>query len=434
MKPPEWPTPPAVVIGLDNITGLQTARILAARGVPVVGLVADRRHWAARTNACVDVMETELSGEGLLAGLRRLEPRLGGRSVLLPCTDLSVETLSRHRDELSEQFILPLAKHSVVELLMDKVRFAQHASEVGLPIPRTEVLSTRAEVASIAEELVYPCVLKPAIKSRTWLAQTSAKAFAISDAQHLLSVYDVVGGWVPLLLVQEWVPGSADDLFTCNAYFDAAGHPLVTFVSRKVRQWPPDIGTGASSEESRNDEVVDTIRRVFGDVGFHGLAYLEMKRHATTGRMMIIEPNVGRPTGRSAIAEAGGVELLYTAYCDALGQPLPAARQQRYGDARWVDVRRDLQAAAVARRNGTLTMREWMRWLRGPKAHAIWSREDPAPFVTDLVQASARAGGMLKTRLLSTTRGAGNSRLNNPLSTDLTGRGPALAHAEEGDA
>ena len=45
--------PPAIVVGLDNITGLQTARILAARGVPVYGVVADTRHFGARTRVCV---------------------------------------------------------------------------------------------------------------------------------------------------------------------------------------------------------------------------------------------------------------------------------------------------------------------------------------------------------------------------------------------
>ena len=51
--------------------------------------------------------------------------------------------------------------------------------------------------------------------------------------------------------------GGEDELYSCNAYFDAAGQPLATFVARKVRQWPPDIGTSASGEECRNDEVLD---------------------------------------------------------------------------------------------------------------------------------------------------------------------------------
>ena len=52
--------PPAVVMGLDSITGLQSARILSARGVRSYGVVASRRHWGARTNACTEVLESPL--------------------------------------------------------------------------------------------------------------------------------------------------------------------------------------------------------------------------------------------------------------------------------------------------------------------------------------------------------------------------------------
>ena len=412
---PDGP-PPAVVIGLDSITGLQTARILADRGVPVVGVVADRKHWGAHTNACVEVVESALSGEDLVSSLVGLGRRLDRTSVLVPCTDGSVDTLSLHRARLADRYVLPLAPHAVVELLMDKVNFARHAAEVGLPVPRTEEVRSRTELESAAARFDYPCVLKPPIKSATWLANTSAKGFAVQDARQLMSVYDTVATWSPSLLVQEWVVGPEDGLFSCNGYFSEHGVPLATFVARKVRQWPPEIGTSASGEECRNDEVLATTLKLFGDVGFHGLGYLEMKRDVRSGQLMIIEPNVGRPTGRSAIAEAGGVELVYTAYCDAAGLPLPDARTQRYLGAKWIDLRRDVQAAVVARRQGTLSVGEWVRWMRGPRAHAIWSPRDPLPFLVDLGHAATTGARRLVRR---------PGQLNLPRAT-RSGRLPVL--------
>lgn len=390
--------PPAVVVGLDNITGLQTARILAARGVDVIGVVADRRHWGARTNVCVEIVESRLSGEGLLTCMQELGGRLDRTAVLIPCTDPSVAALSRHRDRLARHFRLPLAPHPVVELLMDKVSFARHAATAGLPVPRTEFLSSRSDAVRAAPLLNYPCVVKPPVKS-VWEGHTGAKGFPVREAAELLPVYDRVARWSPLVLAQEWVPGGEGDLFSCNAYFDAEGQPLVTFVARKIRQWPPDIGTSASGEECRNDEVRDATVELFGGLGFRGLAYLELKRDRRTGRLLIIEPNVGRPTGRSAIAEAGGVELVYTAYCDAAGLPLPQARHQQYLGTKWLDLRRDAQAALLAHRRGELSLSDWARSLRGPTAHAIWSRRDPVPFAVDLVQATRKGSGMLAARL-----------------------------------
>jgi predicted ATP-grasp superfamily ATP-dependent carboligase len=282
---------------------------------------------------------------------------------------------------------LPLAPHDVVDRLMDKSGFATYAMEASLPVPRTVVLESVADAAEAARTLTFPCVLKPPVTSPVWRAHAGAKAYPVRDAAELMAVYDRVAGWAPCLVAQEWVEGGEEALLSCNAYFDGGSTPLVTFVARKLRQWPPRIGTSASGVECRDDELLDATIALFGGIGFHGLAYLEAKRDSRTGRLSIIEPNVGRPTGRSAIAEAGGVELVHTAYCDALDRPLPAARQQRYGDAKWVDLRRDAQAAAVAFRNGDLTVREWIASLRGPKAHAIWSASDPRPFAVDISHA-----------------------------------------------
>jgi predicted ATP-grasp superfamily ATP-dependent carboligase len=414
-------TPPVVVVGLNCITGLQTARIFAERGVPVVGLLPDRRHWAARTRACEEVVEAPLSGPALVEALADLSRRWGSRRwVLVPCTDEAVHSLSQQRGELPEGMVLPLASHATVELLMDKVSFAEHASRLSLPVPRTTVLRSRDDAAAAAESHRFPSVIKPGTKAASWTARTSAKALTVHSGEELLQVYDRVASWAPVLLAQEWVDGPETDLCSCNAYFDSSGTPLATFVARKLRQWPPNVGTSASGEECRNDEVLQTCVELFGTAGFRGLAYLEMKRDARTGRWMIIEPNVGRPTGRSAIAEAGGVELLCTAYCDALGLPLPTARTQRYVGARWVDLRRDAQAAVVSRRQGTLRVTEWLRWLRGPKAHAIWSARDPMPFVVDVAQAT-RTGSRRLTRRGSDDSGEGRTAARTASNTPHDG-------------
>ncbi len=380
---------PALVIGLDCITGLQTARILAERRVPVVGIASDRSHFACRTRAVRSVVRSQTSGDALVATLARLAERIPD-AVLFPCTDAAVATLSAARSALPPGHRLLLPAAEVVEQLMDKVRFEAYATAHDLPIPASMPLRSRSDAEEAARRLTFPLVLKPGMKSGSWLAHTRAKVFEVADAEELLRRYDECHTWADELIAQEWVVGGEDCLYSCNAYFDAESRPLATFVARKLRQWPPDTGTSCLGEEVRNDEVLAATLRLFGEARFHGLAYLEMKRDARTGRHFIIEPNVGRPTGRSAIAEAGGVELLLTAYRDALGLPLPSEREQRYGGARWIYLRHDLQAALAQWRAGRLGLRAWVRSLAGRKVDAVWSRRDPLPFVLDLLQAAAK--------------------------------------------
>ncbi len=116
------------------------------------------------------------------------------------------------------------------------------------------------------------------------------------------------------------------------------------------------------------------------------IGYVELPLDLYSGKYYIVEPNFGRPTGRSAIAEAGGVELLYTMYCDVVGLPLPTNHTQTYQGVKWVHLRRDTQAALYAWWQGELTLKEWWQSLRGRKRYALFSWSDPLPFFSDIIE------------------------------------------------
>lgn len=390
--------PYAVVIGLDCITGLQTARLLARRGVPVVAIAGDPSHYCCRTNVCEEILFADTGSEAFIRVLEGLGPGLAQKAVLFPCTDMSVLLISRHRHRLESWYHVVLPEAEVVEMLMDKISFYTYAQAEGLPIPGTILLKSRADAERAARELTFPCILKPPIKSPTWQKHTSAKVYKVGSAVEFLALYDRCCEWAEVLMVQEWIEGTDADLYSCNCYFNANSEPVVTFIARKLRQWPPETGTSCLGEECRNDEVLHESLRLFSGVGYHGLGYVEMKRDAHSGKHYIIEPNIGRPTGRSAIAEGGKVELLYATYCDAIGRPLPANIKQTYQGVKWIYLRRDLQSAWYYWRRGDLTLREWWRSWRGRKVYAVFSWRDPAPFWNDLLRAAGLVIGTDRSR------------------------------------
>jgi predicted ATP-grasp superfamily ATP-dependent carboligase len=372
------------------MTGLQTARILARHGVPVTGIARDPKHPCSRTNVCERVIFADTRSDELIEVLGKLGPDWKQRPVLFPCSDLSVLGLSRNREMLQYWYELLLPDPYVVEMLLDKFSFLDYAQREGHPIPKTFFLQRRADAERAAHELSYPSVLKPPMLTPQWKEFTTAKAFKVFNPEQLLSVYDRCSSWADMLLAQQWVAGTDAALYSCNCYFDARTEPLVTFVSRKLRQWPPEVGTSCLAEECRDDFVLEETVRLFRKVGLRGLGYLEMKKDPVSGQQFIIEPNIGRPTGRSAIAEAAGVELVYTAYCDAVGRPLPDNRIQRYKGAKWIYFRRDVQSAMQYWRRGELTLGGWWRSLQGPRTDALFSWTDPAPFCLDLYKGIAR--------------------------------------------
>jgi len=384
LRPARRRYPHAVVIGLDCLPGIQTARILAQSGVSVIGIARDPNHPFSHTNTCETIHFTTISQGELMGALEIVSSQLDQKAVLYPCTDSSVLLVSRNRELLQDRYHIALPGSQTLEMLMDKSRFLRFAREHGLPVPKTFFLRTPADAIAASEQIPFPCIMKPAFKTSTWERNAAGvKVYLISSAQEFLATFDRCCSWAESIVAQEWVSGTDSDLYSCNCYFDANSKPIVTFVARKLRQSPPILGVSASGEECRNDTVLTQTIDLFTKVRLRGLGYLEMKRDAHTGQYRIIEPNVGRPTGRSAIAEAGGVPLIYSMYCELAGLPLPAHREQTYKGAKWIYFKKDLASSWYYWQKGELTLMQWARSLRGHKRDAVFSWNDPLPFLLD---------------------------------------------------
>lgn len=376
----------AIVVGLDCITGLQTARILARRGVPVIGVATDATHFATRTRAARAVMEAPTAQPELIDALVALGPSLRRRAVIYPCTDASVLNVARHRERLAPWYHVVLPETALLTSLMDKVQFLAVAERCGIRVPATRVLRSRADAERAACELPFPCIFKPDLKTPLWIANSAKKVHRAATGDELLRLYDTYGRFAREFIVQQWIDGGDDTLFSCYVYYDRLSRPVCSFVARKVRQWPPHTGTSSLGEEVRNDVVREMALRLFGSVAYRGLGYIEVKRDPRTGEHFAIEANPGRPTGRSAIVEAGGVELLHTMYCETLGLPLPAALEQRYVGAKWIYFRQDIRSAFYYWRRGELSLREFAASWRGRKVDAVFAWGDPVPFVADFTR------------------------------------------------
>jgi predicted ATP-grasp superfamily ATP-dependent carboligase len=400
MRPETIPdsVPKVVIVGLDHMIGLQSARIFAKRGIPVIGVARSKEHFCCKTNVCEKILIADTYSDSLIECLVALGQSSRQKNVLVPCRDPSVEVVSRSRKDLEPYYHFLLPPHDVVETLIDKIGFSRLALSEGFKIPKTFVLQSSQDAVTASAELNYPCVMKPGLKTDAWEKATDKKVFKLRCREELIETYETFKLSTDSLVVQEWVEGDDTHLYSCNCYFSRNSEPVVAFVARKLRQWPPHIGQTSLGEECRDDVVLNETLRFFKKVGFVGLGYLEIKKDERNGDYYFIEPNIGRPTGRSALAEACGVELLYSMYCDLVGLPLPEERQQKYTGVKWINLVTDLLSAFQLWRKDEMTVVEWFRSLRGKKFFAIWSLADPKPFVWQISWGAKHLCHMLKNR------------------------------------
>lgn len=388
--------PPAVLIGADSATGLQVARLLAARGVPVLGAVRDRGHWACRTRALHRVValgphQMGPEPEGLVLALSN-EALFPPGCVLLPCTDSAVLALAAvDGTGLAERHRLSQPCPSSVTTLVDKASFALLADRCGVATPRAALVDAGTDLGAALAPLRLPWVVKPPVKSARWLARAPQKAMKIEAGGGDDPVATVARalGWADQLLVQEWIDGPDSALVTCNAYIAPDGRADGAVVSAKLRQWPPHTGTASAAVTVDDPDVAATTVRLLTAAGFHGLGYVEYKRRAAGG-LVAIEANVGRPTGRSAMAEAAGVDLHWALYADLAGIARPPLGPAASGVV-WLHLRRDLQAGLRGWRRGELGLAAWARSLRGPRVvEAVGRWRDPAPFLGDMAATATK--------------------------------------------
>ena len=368
----------------------------------MVGIAQDESHYALTSNHVRQsfLYDRESSSpDDVMNVISRAAAVIDGPFVLLPCSDWAVRAISRDRARLPDTARIVLPEHAVIETLMDKAQLAAFADDGDFAVPRSESVHVDA-VAGHDWSVQFPVVLKPARKSPEWDDVMPGKVVMCSDLGELLDVTSKVPSAVGTLIVQEWIPGGEDCLHSCNLYITRSGEVACSFVAKKLRQWPPKAGTSASGESVLDQRVADMAVALFAAAGHVGLGYIEAKYDARTDRYVLIEPNIGRPTGRSAIADGGGVALLFTAYCDSLGIPIPAPGRQADTPNKWVYLRHDVQAAVVGMARGELTPLAWISSLRGDKTFAVWDRADPRPFFVDIARTISRVFRGLLTRMV----------------------------------
>lgn len=375
--------PHAVILKLDSITGLQTSRILTRYGIPVIGIADDPRNFCCRTNSCERVLAADKSNEGLIDTLIKLGKELGRKSALFPCSDDSVLAVSMHRELLKDRYGFVIADHEVVELLMNKVKLYRYLARSGFPIPPTYFISNKSDIEETANKVKYPCIVKPPRLTKAWLDCFETKVLKIRSAEELYAVYDSAVKADHTLIVQEWIDGTDSNIYQYYYYFDKNHKPVINHTSRKLRQWPIELGEASLVESCLDDPVPRESIDIYSGIKYRGIISLEIKMDEKGARHYIIEPDVGRPNTSIGQVEASGVPILYTMYCDALDMPLPSGAGPKHTGAKWVSLGRDLLASRAYYAKGKLTFKEWLNSIRGVNTFAVLSIRDPIPSIAD---------------------------------------------------
>lgn len=398
----------AIVVGMSGSTGLAVVRALALAGVachavhydtgtPAMATRLARGHaapdWRADPEAFVEFL-VELAGELGLAGV------VGGVSIgkgaegagppdaksgrlgasLFVCHDAALGPVWAAAARLRAAGLRP-AFSSVRPLteLLDKRTQLEAAARAGVAAPWTR-WGAAADLEAAAGECPFPAILKPAF-SHLGVRALGAKALRCADAGELRAALATAPD-VELLL-QEYVPGGDDQLYTVGVFVGAGRH--IAFTGRKLKQHPPGLGIARLAEAVDEPGLVRGGVALLAELGYEGIAQVEYKRDERDGSFRLMEANF-RPWTWLGLATACGVNLPLAAHRWALGVTEPAAAGPRLSEAgpgavpagrrRWVWL---VPEAAYTLRDLRRGVRPRLSQWRGLRAEAFFSRADPLP-------------------------------------------------------
>lgn len=370
--------PVAVVLGLGQ-NGLATVRSLGRQGVPVIGIDRNLKQYTARTRYCRRLLCADFkSGEGLVDLLVNLGKRLPQRGVLFPSGDFSLELLSEKRQRLEPYYHFSFPEKKIVRLTLDKQLFYRFAELKGFAIPQTFFAQSDEEWRGIADQVRFPCIVKPFQPNLGWRQLfPDQKLFTAKSREDLLKVQNQLMPLHKDLIIQERIPGGDDRLFFSLAYLDKASRPMGIFTGRKLRQYPPDYGTSSMAESLWNPWIASKSIEILQAMEFTGYGSVEFRLDIRDQAYKVIEVTA-RTWFPHGISTACGQNLTYLAYCHLVGLPLPELSESRCS-VKWIHEERDLRSSLDYLLAGRMTIREWLSSYRGKKTLAISARDDPAP-------------------------------------------------------
>ncbi len=365
---------------------LAIVRSLGRRGVPVVAAVPGQGGIAHRSRYCHSFFHLPAAPAEAVDAIARFVRRNPVSAVF--CTDESFITLlNRERSGLEQNTRLLFAPQETFDQCLHKDKTLELARKVGLPTPRTEVI-TRLEDVGACAGLRFPVVLKPRHRDARMPHILPFKAIHVADFPELRRRMEGFAEVGEFPLVQEYFEGSGVGV----ELLIEAGEPRIVFQHRRIREYPSSGGIGVYCESMRpSPELVRDSVALLAAMNWEGVAMVEFRVDEASGRHTLMELN-GRFWGSLPLALEAGADFPYWYFRSATGKDMEGCPRTGRPGVRCRLVSHDTARLLKLRHAGRAGWGDLWRYLaayRPGVRYFVWSQDDPLPAVAGLVH---RAG------------------------------------------
>lgn len=318
-------------------------------------------------------------------------------TLLYPCSDDLAWVISAHRQRLARHFQLYQPPLETIEALLDKGRLYRLCTKLDIPIPHTLCPENPAELAVAAAEIKGKYLIKPRTQIGLPINQKSELQAAGPGLMQAYLKYReryIVGKGLahhdPRLtwpMLQEFNPNAARHTISVAGFCSESAKTFLAASSRKVLQFPMQIGTGLCFESVPVDkQLAQWVRQICMETGYFGVFEVEFISQGTSFQLMDFNP---RYYGQMQLEISRGLNPPACVVAAVSGVSLPAPAE--YPPARIG--RRSLLRTVMTTQwlAGRISWSERKKWLDflhpGEQlvADHIFDPEDPAPARRELI-------------------------------------------------
>jgi predicted ATP-grasp superfamily ATP-dependent carboligase len=317
--------------------------------------------------------------------------KIARRSILIPTTDDGAVFVADYAAALKECFLFPNQSPELARTLASKKGMYYLSKRLGIPTPETAFPQSREDVLTLMKSATFPIMLK-GIDGVRLRRRTGKTMVIVRTERELVEHYDAMEDPdEPNLMLQEYIPGGDDTIWMFNGYFNQCSDPLVAFTGKKIRQSPVYTGSTSLGVCLENESVEKTTKQFMKAIGYKGIVDIGYRYDARDGQYKVLDvnPRIGG-TFRLFVAE-DGLDVARAFYLDLTGQPVAHAAARR--GRKWIVEDCDLISSFRYHRDGRLTLKEWLRSLRGIEEAAFFAFDDPLPFVILCLRDAVRLFG-----------------------------------------
>ena len=371
-----------VVVG-NHIQALGIIRSLGKRGIPVY-LINNRNLCISRFSKYLKkFMRADTNNDTEFVDFMIKLARKEGLEdwILMPTNDAMVYILSKHKKILEEYYKVPTPSWDVIKYAYDKRLTYKLAKRCGVPTPRTIYPEKLDDVLSVASDLEYPVIIKGK-NGYDFYQKIRIKAIYINSKKKLINAYRELMSLVKPseTMIQEVVQGN--HVYSFCSFFKN-GEAIAIWIGRKIREHPMGFGTGTFAESTYVPKIEKLGTRILRTMNYYGISEIEFKRDQKDGKFKLIEINARTWLWHSLAARCG-VDFPYILYKDMIGEEVTRVKSFVVG-IKWIHFYTDIWESLKEIARGNLKVNEYLNSLRGKKEFAVFSIDDPLPFIFETI-------------------------------------------------